>query len=113
MRAELHSYGAECAEPDLESCCLQVEAVAHDHNLEDFMRKAGGLKHELLALVQVSWLTTFAGAAEKRGDYGADNKRALSLGDVGVENVKIGGSEDTAERHEMDTYEVSFVLYFV
>lgn len=53
MRAELHSYGAECAEPDLEACCLQVEAVAHDHNLEDFMRKAGGLKHELLALVQV------------------------------------------------------------
>lgn len=53
VRAELHSYGAECAEPDLEACCLQVEAVAHDPNLEDFMRKAGGLKHELLALVQV------------------------------------------------------------
>eukprot|EP00903_Cladosiphon_okamuranus_P015016 g13894.t1 len=52
LRAELHSYGAECAEPDLETCCLQVEAVAHDHNLEDFMRKAGGLKHELLGLVQ-------------------------------------------------------------
>ncbi|CAM9626848.1 unnamed protein product, partial [Pylaiella littoralis] len=52
VRAELHSYGAVCAEPDLEVCCLQAEAVAHDHGLEDFMRKAGGLKHELLVLVQ-------------------------------------------------------------
>ncbi|CAM9400850.1 unnamed protein product [Ectocarpus fasciculatus] len=52
VRAELHSYGAACAEPDLEACCVQVEAVAHDRGLEDFMRKAGGLKHELLALVQ-------------------------------------------------------------
>lgn len=54
VRAELHGYGAACAEPDLEPCCVQVEAVAHDRGLEDFMRKAGGLKHELLALVQVS-----------------------------------------------------------
>ncbi|CAB1112029.1 unnamed protein product [Ectocarpus sp. CCAP 1310/34] len=52
VRAELHGYGAACTEPDLEACCVQVEAVAHDRGLEDFMRKAGGLKHELLALVQ-------------------------------------------------------------
>ncbi|CAM9256084.1 unnamed protein product [Ectocarpus sp. 12 AP-2014] len=52
VRSELHGYGAACAEPDLEACCVQVEAVAHDRSLEDFMRKAGGLKHELLALVQ-------------------------------------------------------------
>ncbi|CAM9313803.1 unnamed protein product, partial [Hapterophycus canaliculatus] len=52
IRAELHSYGAGCEEPDLEACCLQVEAVVHDQSLEDFMRKAGGLKHELLTLVQ-------------------------------------------------------------
>ncbi|CAN0584879.1 unnamed protein product, partial [Ectocarpus sp. 12 AP-2014] len=44
VRAELHGYGAACAEPDLEACCVQVEAVAHDRSLEDFMRKAGGLK---------------------------------------------------------------------
>ncbi len=53
LRAELHGYGAESAEPDLELCCRQAEAVAHDHGLEDFLRKAGGLKQELLALVQV------------------------------------------------------------
>ena len=53
MRAELHSYGALSAEPDLEGCCGQVEAVAHHLELEEFMRKAGGLKDELLALVQV------------------------------------------------------------
>ncbi|CAM9618005.1 unnamed protein product [Scytosiphon promiscuus] len=52
IRAELHSYGAGCEEPDLEACCLQVEAVIHDHKLEDFLRKAGGLKHELSTLVQ-------------------------------------------------------------
>ncbi|CBJ30237.1 conserved unknown protein [Ectocarpus siliculosus] len=52
VRAELHGYGAACTEPDLEACCMQVEAVAHARGLEDFMRKAGGLKHELLALVQ-------------------------------------------------------------
>ncbi|CAM9316736.1 unnamed protein product, partial [Laminaria digitata] len=52
LRAELHSYGALSAEPDLEGCCGQVEAVAHNPELEEFMRKAGGLKNELLALVQ-------------------------------------------------------------
>ena len=44
MRAELHSYGALSAEPDLEGCCGQVEAVAHHLELEEFMRKAGGLR---------------------------------------------------------------------
>lgn len=53
LRAELHSYGAISAEPDLEGCSVQVESVAHSKELEDFMRKAGGLKHELLTLVQV------------------------------------------------------------
>eukprot|EP00904_Undaria_pinnatifida_P004042 jgi/Undpi1/13639/HiC_scaffold_9.g03293.m1 len=52
LRAELHSYGALSPEPDLEGCCGQVEAVAHSLELEEFMRKAGGLKNELLALVQ-------------------------------------------------------------
>lgn len=53
LRAELHSYGAHSVEPDLEGYCLRVESVAQSKNLEEFMRKAGGLKHELLTLVQV------------------------------------------------------------
>lgn len=53
LRAELHKYGALSAEPDLEACCLQMEKLAHDPASEEFMRKAGALKHELLTLVQV------------------------------------------------------------
>lgn len=30
-----------------------MEAVANGRDQEDFMRKAGGLKHELVALIQV------------------------------------------------------------
>lgn len=41
--------------------------MTHDHNLEDFMRKAGGLKHELLALVQVGWLYRRGSSGEERG----------------------------------------------
>lgn len=53
LRAELHEYGALSAEPDRAACCAQLECAAHDRELDDFMRKAGGLKHELLALAQV------------------------------------------------------------
>lgn len=56
LRAELHSYGALHAEPDLEGCCGQVEAVAHNPQLEEFLRKAGGLKNELLVLAQVQYV---------------------------------------------------------
>lgn len=53
IRSELHQYGALSAEPDLEACCVQLERVAHNPAYEDFLRKAGGLKHELIGLVQV------------------------------------------------------------
>lgn len=54
LRSELHSYGALLAEPDLEALCAKVESTCQDRQLEEFMRKAGGLKLELMALVQVS-----------------------------------------------------------
>ncbi|CAM9524177.1 unnamed protein product, partial [Sphacelaria rigidula] len=52
IRSELHQYGALSAEPDLEACCVQLERVAHNPAYEDFLRKASGLKHELIGLVQ-------------------------------------------------------------
>lgn len=54
LRSELHGYGALLAEPDLEELCLKVESTCQDRQLDDFMRKAGGLKLELTALVRVS-----------------------------------------------------------
>lgn len=53
LRAELHEYGALSPEPDWGRCCQQVEAVINGSECEEFLRKAGGLKYELVNLVQV------------------------------------------------------------
>lgn len=53
LRAELHKYGALSAEPNLEELCTRLDNFLQNRKLEDFLKKAGGLKHELSALVQV------------------------------------------------------------
>lgn len=53
LRTELHVYGALSAEPNREALCDYIESVLHDQQLEEILRKAGELKHELSELCRV------------------------------------------------------------
>ena len=48
LRHELHKYGALHLEPDTELFANQMEEVVQSPELEEFMRKSGGLKAELV-----------------------------------------------------------------
>ena len=52
LRHELHSYGALHLEPDLESFAKSIDEVVTQPELEEFMRKSGGLKAELVKITK-------------------------------------------------------------
>ncbi|GMI21963.1 hypothetical protein TeGR_g1116, partial [Tetraparma gracilis] len=53
LRAELHNYGALHLEPDTESFALEIDAVVTATDLEEFFRKSGGLKSELVKITKI------------------------------------------------------------
>ncbi|GMI11443.1 hypothetical protein TrVE_jg944 [Triparma verrucosa] len=53
LRHELHKYGALHLEPDTEFFANQMEEVVQSPELEEFMRKSGGLKAELVKIVKL------------------------------------------------------------
>jgi hypothetical protein len=50
LRAELHQYGALAPEPDVQSHSQNMNALISNPDLEEFFRKAGGLKSEFRAI---------------------------------------------------------------
>lgn len=52
LRHELHNYGALHLEPDTEYFARVIDEVVHEQELEEFMRKSGGLKAELVKIIK-------------------------------------------------------------
>ncbi|GMH74178.1 hypothetical protein TL16_g06393 [Triparma laevis f. inornata] len=53
LRHELHNYGALHLEPDTEYFARVIDGVVHEQELEEFMRKSGGLKAELVKIIKL------------------------------------------------------------
>ena len=87
LRAELHDYGAFSAEPDWEPLCLQVEAFVNGVKNEEFLRKAGELKHELVTLLQVSVERAGTGGLQEEEE---NHKRSLARSSETAALLKSG-----------------------